>query len=110
VLKLALPLVLQLTLQLALPHLPLDLQLRKIIDLIQGKHVPSLGDLLSGFSKYSTSLKMGETRDLPTNGYTVTKETSSETMLKFWYAHLTIDMSHHCHPTIGIHIFHPRSH
>jgi hypothetical protein len=43
-------------------------QLKKFTDLIQGKDVPYLGDLLSGFSKCSTSLTMGEIEDLPSNG------------------------------------------
>jgi hypothetical protein len=53
--------------------------------------VPYLSDLLSKFSKFSTSLEMGETEDLPSNGYTVMKETDSDPMLKFYHAHLTIE-------------------
>jgi hypothetical protein len=43
-------------------------QLQKFADLIRGKDVPYLGDLLGGFSKCSTSLTMGETEDLPSSG------------------------------------------
>jgi hypothetical protein len=68
VLQLALKLVLQLTQQLVLPHLPLAIQLQKIVDMIRGKDTPSLGYLLSGFSKFSTRLTMGEIEDIPSNG------------------------------------------
>jgi hypothetical protein len=56
-----------------------------------GKYYAYLGDLLDGFSKCSTRLTMGETEDLPSRGYIVTKETNFDSILKFWYAHLTID-------------------
>jgi hypothetical protein len=43
-------------------------QLLNFGDLIRGKDVPSLDDLLGGFCKCSTSLTIGETDDLPSSG------------------------------------------
>jgi hypothetical protein len=43
-------------------------QLQKFANLIIGRDAPYLGDLLSEFSKCSTSLTMGETEDLPSSG------------------------------------------
>jgi hypothetical protein len=58
-------------------------QLHKFAKMNRGRDAPYLGDLLGGCSKCSTSLTMGETEDLPSSGQTFTKETNSETMLKF---------------------------
>jgi hypothetical protein len=66
-------------------------QLYKFAFLIQGRDVPYLCDLIIEFNNLSMSLTMGETKNLPSSGLIVTKETSSATMLKFWYAYLTID-------------------
>jgi hypothetical protein len=43
-------------------------QFKKFADMIQGRDALCIGDLLSGFSKCSMSLIMGEIEDLPSCG------------------------------------------